>query len=140
MATIIGKQALAGFEFNIRAGLNAVLFAPFALDESSGQVEILNFLPADQLSAPEGATHVSLTSASVLVDFDTGASEIELSPITNLPINLIASDVDLTPNNVPAGSGNTFYLLLIEFYQEMNGVQYALNNGAHNVLSILSVT
>jgi hypothetical protein len=45
----------------------------------------------------------------------------------------------LTPSGVPAGSGVGMHVLLIEFFQEVNGVQYMLNNGAYNVLNLLEV-
>ena len=40
---------------------------------------------------------------------------------------------------MPVGSGFEFVVLLIEFFQEVNGQQYALNNGAYNVLNIVEV-
>ena len=45
----------------------------------------------------------------------------------------------LTPEEFPAGSGSTFFLLLISFYQEINGVQYSLKNEDYNVLTILDI-
>jgi hypothetical protein len=45
----------------------------------------------------------------------------------------------LTPAASPAGAGTDLYLLQIEFFQEVNGVQYTLKNGAYNSLSIVEV-
>ena len=33
--------------------------------------------------------------------------------------------------------GTKFYLILVEFFQEVNGVQYSLKNGSYNVLNIV---
>ena len=40
---------------------------------------------------------------------------------------------------IPAGTGAKVYLLKIEFFQLVNGVQYSLKNGAHNALKIIEV-
>lgn len=45
----------------------------------------------------------------------------------------------MRPNDAPNRDGFKFYLFLIEFFQEVNGVQYALNNGIYNVLNLLEV-
>ena len=57
----------------------------------------------------------------------------------NFPLNLTAATQVLTPSGFPSGGGNLFFFLLIEFYQEVNGVQYALNNGNFNALCLLEV-
>jgi hypothetical protein len=74
-----------------------------------------------------------------VIDFTTGDSELSLTNIQNIALNSATSDVTLTPLTVPAGAGTRFYLLKIEFYQLVNGVQYTLNNGAFNALTILEV-
>jgi hypothetical protein len=45
----------------------------------------------------------------------------------------------LTPSTVPTGTGVNIYVLLLAFFQEVNGFKYLLNNGAYNVLHILEV-
>ncbi|WP_367223967.1 hypothetical protein [Flavobacterium sp.] len=95
--------------------------------------------PTEQIRFPEGATHFSLQSGFVNLDFETGASDITYSAVSNLPIDGTVSTIALTPSGVPAGAGLEFMVLLIEFFQEVNGQQYALNNGAYNVLNIVEV-
>ncbi len=139
IATLEGKAHLKGFDFNSGAPLKSVLFSNFSLNTGTGEVKFTNLLPAEQLQFPQGATHFSLQSAVLLLDFETEASETSHSPVTNLPINLAASSPILTPGAVPSGSGQLFFLLLISFYQEVNGVQYSLKNEDYNVLHILDV-
>ena len=91
------------------------------------------------LKYPPNATHVSFQSAFLNLDFATSIFEITYSPITNLVLDSTVSTVTLTPTTVPAGAGTAFYLLLVEFFQEVNSVQYALNNGNFNTLSLLDV-
>lgn len=134
-----GKIALKGFDFNNRALMQSVFFAPYALDTATGAVVVEDLIPNEQLHFPSGSTHFSLKSAFVNLDFETGVSEITYSDVVNLPINNVIATQTLTPSAVPAGSGTQLYLLLVEFFQEINGVQYSLKNGAFNVLNILDV-
>jgi hypothetical protein len=139
LATINGKQLLKGFDFNNRAALQAVFHAPFSLDTTTGVVTIENLVPTDQLQVPEGATHVAFRSAFIKLDFSTGDYNAQYSPVVNTLLNMSPSTITLTPAGVPTGSGTQFYLLLIEFFQEVNGEQYPLRNGAFNVLNLIDV-
>lgn len=137
--TTEGKNLLKGFDFNTRAPLQGVLFAPFGLDTTTGSISFTSLLPAEQLQAPTGASHVSFQSAVLHLDFDTGDSAIAYSPIRNFMINLSPQSFSLTPTNVPTGAGRTFFLLHLSFYQEVNGLQYSLKNEEYNVLTIVEV-
>lgn len=139
ITTTEGKQALRGFDFNANAALNSVLFAPYLLATSSGEIKIPNFIPAEQVLFPQGATHVGFQGAVLALDFDTEVSAVAYSNIVNVPLNLTPADITLTPTSVPTGTGQQFFLLLISFYQEVNGVQYSLKNEEFNVLNILEV-
>jgi len=139
ISTTEGKQMLKGFDFNIKASLQSVFFAPVDLNTTTGVVTITDFIPLEQLQLPQGATHVSFQSAVVLADFDAATSERSYSNITNLPIDMTMNTITLTPTSVPTGSGVTLFLLMIAFYQEVNGVQYSLKNEEFNVLHILEV-
>ncbi len=139
LATPEGKAILKGLDFNNRAILSAVLFAPYSVDTATGEITIPNLTPANDISYPSGATHVSFSSAFLNLDFDTTDSAIEYSPVVNLPIDTTSATQTLVPAGVPSGTGNDIYVLLIEFFQEINGVQYILKNGAYNVLNIVQV-
>jgi hypothetical protein len=133
------KQILKGFNFNEKALLSSVLYAPFTVDRASGVIDIANLTPTNDISYASGATHVSLQSAFLDIDFLTGETAIEYSPKVNLAIDGSLTSATLTPSGVPAGTGNRIYLMMIEFFQEVNGVQYSLKNGAYNVLGIVGV-
>jgi hypothetical protein len=134
-----GQAWLIGFNFNKRAILDSVLQASYALDTATGEVEIADFIPIQQLDYPEGATHVDLSSGFLNLDFGTGDYDLQLSNLINLPIDATISTVTLTPVGVPVGTGQNFYFLKVAFYQEVNAVQYPLNNGAFNTLQIIEV-
>ena len=139
ISTPNGKQLFKGFDFNNRAALQTVFRAPFNLNTSTGVVTIANFVPLDQLQVPEGATHASFRSAFINLDFQTGMFDTQYSPVVNIVLNMNITTIMLTPLAIPSGSGTKFYLLLIEFFQEVNGVQYSLQNGAYNVLNLIDI-
>ena len=126
------------FNFNIRAHLSSILQAVYSVDTATGEIAIPAFVPDRDLISPEGATHLSLQGGYVKVDFGTGAYTSNLSNIENLVLDTTETNVSLVPDEVPGGSGTVFILLLIEFFQEVNGVQYGLRNGAFNSLCIVA--
>lgn len=134
-----GKLLLKGFDFNERAALQSVLYSPITVDSLTGTVTIADFNPMEQLRGGDGATHFSLQSAYLNLDFETGASAITYSPAVSFPITNGIISPTLTPTAVPAGNGTQLFFLLVEFFQEVNGVPYLLNNGAFNVLNCLDV-
>ena len=139
LTTPEGKLALNGFDFNKNAILSSVLLNDFTLTPATGEVVITDFTPNQNLGYPEGATHVSLTAGFLNLDFTADTKDMQLSPVVNLPINGVTSTVTLTPQAAPSGTGNAFYFLKVAFFQEVNSVQYPLNNGAYNALKLVEV-
>lgn len=139
LETIEGKQILKGFDFNSKATLASVLHATYTLDTATGTIEIIDFITEEQLSKPGSATHVSFRSAFINLDFETGLFDKSYSPVSNLVIDSTPVTVSLTPEQVPSGSGVQFYLLLVEFFQEVNGVQYSLKSGNYNALNLIDI-
>ncbi|OMP31175.1 hypothetical protein [Mangrovimonas sp. DI 80] len=139
LQTVQGQTDLKGFDFNANALLGVVLRSDFTLNTTTGEVSITNFIPSQNLDLPEGATHVSFISGVLNIDFETRIKELQLSPVTNMPIDGLATSVTLTPSAVPSGSGNQCFFLKVAFYQEVNAVQYPLNNGAFNALQLIDI-
>ena len=65
--------------------------------------------------------------------------DMQISNVENLAINGLTTTITLTPAAPAAGSGQSFYLLKVAFFQEINNLQYPLKNGAFNALQILEV-
>lgn len=130
---------LKGFDFNENGKLNSVLFTPYVVDVTSGEIVIDPFVPVKDLSVPAGATHVMLKSAMAKVDFSNNTSDIAFSESNVISINNSSSTIKLTPNGIPEGDGIKFYLLRIEFLQETNGQQFALRNVNYNAVQIVEV-
>ncbi|MBY0425602.1 MAG: hypothetical protein K2Q22_08205, partial [Cytophagales bacterium] len=110
-----------------------------ALNTATWVISINGLVPINDLTFPEGSTHFTMRGAWAKVDFDANTSEIEYTNLVNLPIDGAASNVTLTPAALPAGAGISLYLLGVEFFQEVNGIQYTLKNGAYNSLAIIEV-
>lgn len=137
--TAAGKELLKGFDFNGKASLANVLHAVYSLDTATGAITLADLVSQEQLLHPEGATHVGLRAGMVNLDFSTGKFENSFSPDTIIALDTTASTIVLTPTSVPSGSGFQLYLLMIEFYQEVNGVQYPLRSGNFNVLNLIDI-
>lgn len=133
------KALLKGFNFNNRAVIGSVLFKSYTVTTATGVIEMVGFVPINDLNVPSGATHVTFGGAWAKVDFAGGVSSVEESNSQNLAIDGTATTVTLTPGTTPVGVGTDVYLLMLEFSQEVNGVQYTLKNGAYNVLSIVEI-
>ncbi|TYB76995.1 hypothetical protein ES674_09845 [Bizionia myxarmorum] len=137
--TAAGKLPLKGFNFNRKAILMEVLLADVTLNTVTGEMVITNFTPDQKLRIPEGATHVEFSGGFLNLDFTTEIKDLQLSNVVNLPINGTNTTVTLTPVAPAAGTGLSFYLLKVAFFQELNGIQYVLKNGVHNAVQILEV-
>lgn len=133
------KNMLKGFNFNDRAILAAILHKPYQITVATGVIKIDNLVPVNDIAYPQGATHLNIKAAWAKVDFANETSEIEYTNVENLPIDATSNNVVLTPAAAPAGAGTDLYLLQIEFFQEVNGQQYSLKNGAFNALCVVEV-
>lgn len=133
------KALIKGFNFNNRAVLGAVLFKPYQVTLATGVIKINGLVPVNDIAFPSGATHMTLKGAWAKIDFATGVADVQLTNAVNTVIDGTVNNVVLTPAAVPAGLGTDLYFLQIEFFQEINGVQYTLKNGAYNSLAIVDV-
>jgi hypothetical protein len=133
------KALLKNFNFNKRAILGSILFQAYAVNTGTGVITINALEPINHINFPAGATHVTFKASWLKLDFATGLYNLQASNAVNLPINALATNVVLTPAGLPTGAGTDLYLLQIEFFQEVNAVQYSLKNGAHNALSIVEI-
>lgn len=131
---------LEGFDFNARAGLSTVLNAQVSVEVVDGSISISEFDPLQQMRAADGATHFSLRAGFLKVDFATAVYELTQSAELLFPLAPGLITPVLTPTSVPTATGIGFHVLLIEFFQEINGMKYLLNNGAFNVLNVVKMS
>ncbi len=140
IVTSEGRKFLKEFDFNSNAKLKGILLADYQLNTTTGEIAITGFNPVQQMNIPGGATHVSFSSGILNLDFDSGEKELQVSPELNLPINNNSMDINLTPSSISVVNGQNLFLIKLTFFQEINGIQYMLNNGTFNVLHILEIT
>lgn len=133
------KALLKGFNFNNKAILGSILYNPFAVNVATGEITLDDLVPINDISATPGATHITIRGAWAKVDFATGEADMQESNAVNLPLDATSTNVVLTPGAAPSGAGTDLFLLMIEFFQEVNGNQYVLKNGAYNALSVVEV-
>lgn len=135
------QALLKDFNFNLRSAMDSVLFAPYTVDMLSGAIDFPALTPMADLNAPQGATHISLSSGMLDIDFDGGITDLELSQEEIFAIDATTTTaVQLLPAALPVGTGTKMNLLLLKFFQEVNGVQYVLRNGVYNALSVVGIS
>lgn len=134
-----GKALLKSFNFNLASPLNAILFKAFALDPATGKITIENLVPNEDMAIPVGATHISLSGAMLNIDFETGIYSFKMTNVQNIATGMTPTSIALVPTEIPSGSGAMMYFLKIAFFQEVNGKQYSLRNGAFNSLELVEI-
>lgn len=134
IATEEGRMLLKDFNFNKAAPLRSTLYTHYTLTKNTLSFDQL--VPARHLFYPSNATHCRLSLGIAKVDFENGKGIMTPSESVTLPLDGAATSFELKARK-PRASGCTFYLLLIEFFQEFHGAQYPVREGAANVLSIL---
>jgi len=137
-------ELLEGFDFNKNGKLGTTLYAPFTavIDRVAGTLTagLVAFVPANMIAAPAGSTHFRIISAGAEVDFENESYIVDTQATAILPWDNVATAVINLPNAVTPNSTHPLFLALgIEFYQEVNAVQYPLKNGAFNALCLVKV-
>lgn len=136
LRSVAGRSLLRGFDFNVKSPLGAVLRCPFALEADYG-LAVAGLVPALMLDFPAGATHVAFRTGVLAVDVEGAASVLHCSPVVTVPLDQQPTDLLLRPSEVPTGQGFWLWLVLIEFFQEINGERYPLYDRSYNVLHLL---
>ena len=139
LQTLEGKKMLKGFDFNDQALMSSVFRGNLSLDSNSGVVVLHDFSPREQMALADGATHISLSTIISTVDFEQGVFNTSSSVKANFGVGAPMETYTFAPTMAPNGTGIMFYFFLIEFFQEINGIQYSLKNNSYNVMSVLEV-
>ena len=137
--TTNGKELLKSFNFNIDSILGSTLFKPYTVNTTTGEISIADFSPITDIAAPEGATHFSLIGGMLVIDFSGRTFNLKLTNIINSSITATTLAVSLIPTSLPTGTGTKLFLLKMDFFQLVNGMQYPLRNGAFNALELVEM-
>lgn len=137
-------ELLHGFEFNAASPLISTFNAPYTstIDRAAGTlaVSIPPYVPGDAIKPPTGATHYALIAAGALVDFtaDTYVGNVKTSDVLALG-TAPTVQLDLSAAVTAASTAPLFLAFGILFYQQVNGKNYPLKNGAFNGMSLVKV-
>jgi hypothetical protein len=133
---------LRDLELNAGSSLGSTLFFEIQYTDSAEAWEVVlpAFVPRDMVALPGGATHFKITATGVGVDFDGGSRSVVSSSTGALSILDPALALTLTVSKAPLTGTHFAFLVSVEFSQLVNGVEYAINNGAHNAAKIVAVS
>jgi hypothetical protein len=135
---------LEGFDFNVVAKLKTVFSGIYrtTVDRVTGvaKIEIDAFIPEKQVTFPVGATHCKMVAAIAAIDFANGTYDMGNAEGINIPLdNNYTEEISLPVTLAPTPTLPIFFLLGIEFYQELNGSPYLLRNGGFNAVQLIKV-
>ena len=137
-------KLLEGFDFNINSSLKNTVLQQYTSewDRVTGECKLIfqPFVAEETIAAPNGTTHYRLVLGVASVDFTNEVYELKLDR------SVIAAwdeteviDLELLASITPNSTQPVFIALSVEFYQEVNGANYLLNNGSYNATSVLKV-
>ena len=134
---------LLGFNFNAGAGIGQTMYFPYEVTGAGTDVtmSIPALNPASDIAAPQGATHFEVVFAASDLDMETltFTNAVVAAPLGILPINSAAlanQAVVASFPAAPAAANLVVAVVGINFYQQINGKFYALNNNSTNPLAI----
>ena len=134
---------MVGFQFSEKAVLNNVVkVKPGILDEAgSFSVTIPELVPSKYLLYSQGSTFYRFSLIRAGIDFAQQDYTSEIATIEPLPIqNVMAPAVTLTLPKPAIEGEKYFFALALEFFLDVNGDKYDLNDLAQNPAAILAVS
>ena len=136
----LGRSLLEHFNFNSRSILSQVFTGTYSMDQLSRKVTVLIQNAELDIQSPQGSTHFVLECGWAIIDFANNTTVTAQSESVRHGLSEKNLSIELSPLVPPSGSGVLMVGLKISFLQELNGQSYALNNGAHNAIELISVT
>ena len=135
---------LRGFEFNNNANLKTTLsvVCTTSINRATGTatVEVPSLVPSEAIKAPEGATHYRIVCGAAAINFEAETFNADIQMSGYQPWTAATAAALTITANVPAASTHPLFLVMgIQFFQQVNGVYYALKSGVHNALSLVEV-
>jgi hypothetical protein len=137
--TILNK-----FEFNENGKLASAFHVLYSgtINRVTGElsIQISEFVPANEIAGPEGASHCQLLMAAVEVDFNSGNYTLDTAESAVIALDQQPQAAQVLSAAVTPQSLNPLFLVFgVRFSQFVNGAQYPLRNGAFNALAIVDV-
>lgn len=135
-------QLLKDLELNAGSSLTSTMFMEIQYVDSPSNwvVQLPAYVTRDMVAIPSGASHYKISATGVGVDFDLGSRSVVSESSSVLSVLDSASPLTLTIDKTGLTGSHFAFLVSVEFIQTVNGVEYAINNGAHNAAKIIQVS
>jgi hypothetical protein len=135
---------LKEFDFNIHAPLSATvkLVPTSSITRTTGAVTLVlpAFVPTTALHIPTGATHYKFTAGSASIDFNARTFESDTTSSAFLPVDDVATTpLTLTTSLTANTAGVIIQVFGVQFFQDFNGLKYALNSSDSEAIGIVDV-
>ena len=134
---------LLGFDFNAASGIGQTMYFPYEVTGAGADVtmSIPALNPTSDIAAPQGTTHFEVIFAASSLDMEamTFTNGVVAAPLGILPVSgaaLASQTVVATFPVAPSAAALVVGVVGINFYQQINGKFYALNNNSTNPLAI----
>ena len=134
---------LLGFNFNAGAGINQTMYFPYEVTGAGAIVTmtIPTLNSVSDIAAPQGTTYFEVMFAASPLDIEalTYTNAVVAAPLGIRPINsapLVNQSVVASFPAAPTDANLVMGVVGINFYQQINGKFYALNNNSTNPLAI----
>jgi hypothetical protein len=134
---------LLGFNFNAGAGIGQTMYFPFEVTGNGADVtlSIPSLNPSSDIAAPQGTTHFELVFAASSLDMETLTFT---NAVVAAPLGILAANSAALTNQTlvasfaaaPPAANLVVGVVGINFYQQVNGKFYPLNNNSTNPLAI----
>ena len=134
---------LLSFNFNAGAGISQTMYFPYDVMGAGADVKMtipaLN--PVSDIAAPQGATHFEVVFAASSLDMETltYTNGVVAAPLSILLVNdapLVNQTMVASFAVAPPAANLVVGVVGINFYQQVNGKFYPLNNNSTNPLAI----
>ena len=133
-------QMLKGFELNANARLGAVFSMPVktSIHALTGMMDISisSFVPEGVISFPPGATHFAIISAGIALNFEKKEWRRDIQKTGMFSADRVTDPIHLVIHTDTVDQQALFLVMGIEFFQELNGNFYPLQNGSFNGLVV----
>ena len=129
LLSVEGRTLLHSFAFCGRYPIDRIFQQNVLFDLMSGTLTFGGSVSGSDFKYPKSATHVRITAAIVVFDFEAG--EFKTFPMQALTRNLsdVSSFISLICDTPPEGMGTRMGVMAVTFLQEQNGELYVLQEG-----------
>lgn len=129
IADATSREQLKTFAFDENYPLHRILYRTVVYTETAGSFALAGFVPGQDLSHPQAATHVRLQAMTTRIDANHDQHAVWPTPAITLPLDHTAHDVLLQTEGVLPSGGLTLGLFSVMFLQEVNGELKELREG-----------